>query len=354
MKVRFLSMILVALVIFAGCEKDDNITTPNAYTPTDSTWTDGAGGYNVRLNATTVGHYRYYDLTNRQVVEISDAASHSNGLWQVAFSRYLGKTNGGASGSANMKAVDLAAVGLADSVNFEAIATAPAIADSLWHVDETTFAISSDWYIYTGPPLHQILSARKTYYVKSAAGKYAKMTIDTLRNSTMSSAGIATVRFVYQADGSTTFTESVHTVDLNATAGPAYLSFATGAAVVIADPLSSMAWDVMLDGYDIKLNGTIHGPGAAGALESELSFELTTSVPAGAPFFQDNYLSVFGDASTNSWFSYGAQHELGSKNHVYLLKTAGGTVFKMQMKNYYLIVNGASQSGWIQFRFKQL
>jgi len=353
MKLRFLSLMLVALAVFVGCDKDDKITNPNTYTPTDSTWTDGAGGYNVRLNATTNGRFRYYDLTNRQVVEVSEAGSHSSALWQVAFSRYLGKVNGGASGDAGMTAVDLATIGNPDSVNFDSISTVPTVDSSAWQADRVARAVEG-WYDYN-PGTHEFLPSHKAYIVKTATGKYAKMEIDSLGNLSRSGVGLAVIKYVYQDDGTNNLRDSTKRVTLDCSNGAGFFSFATGGRVAVGDQWNSTSWDFKLEDFELALNSTINGLGTASAVMSDSSFDdITSGWNGGSPFFQDSYLSVFGSASDHPWFSYGAQHELSSKNHVYLLKTMGGTVFKMQIKNYYMIVDGASQGGWIQFRFKQL
>lgn len=352
MKVRLLTLMLAVLAfVVVGCEKDDDSpTNPGTYTPADSTWSDGSGGYNVRLNATTNGRYRYYDLANRAVVDVSEAQAGANNLWTLAFSRYLGKLNGGASGAAGVKGVDLAMLGSADSVNFDNVTT-PAIADSLWQEDEVSLAVTG-WYNYDFMT-HQFRPSHKAYILKSASEKYAKMELDSLV-AARSGIAKAFVRYLYQADGSTNLTGTPQRVELDCSSGAGYFSFANG-AVTVADPMTSSAWDFKIEGFDVKLNCPINGPGMASAVMSDSTFdEITNGSNGGSPFFQDSYLSVFGSASEHPWFRYGAQHELSSKNHVYLIKTAAGTIYKMQLQNYYLVVGGASQSGWIQFRFKQL
>ncbi len=357
MKLRFLPILFAMVAIFVGCEKDDDSpTNPGTYTPSDSTWSDGSGGYNVRLNATSSSAYRYYDLSNRSVVEITDWQSSTNMVWDLAFRRFMGKTNGGASGGAGMKAVDMASLNFADSTNFDAVASVPAIADSLWMEDRMTLAIpDADWWWYTGPPNHWILPTKTTFMIKTAIGKFGKVSIDSLALSTMSRAGMVTLKFVYQTDGSTNIGGAAQFATIDATTGPAYFSFSTGGSVAIATPSNSTAWDLMIDGYSIKLNSSLSGPGMAGAIKSDTTFDATVTVPAGQPFNQDGSISVFGTDSVMPWFNYlELNRTLLTKNHVYLLRTSANVTYKMQITNYYMVVGGTSQSGWMQFRFKQL
>jgi len=352
-----LSILLVCTTIFFfGCEKDDGSpTNPNTYTPTDSTWSDSTRGYNVRLNATSYSSYRYYSLANHDMVSISDAQASVSNNWELAFRRYYGKINGGASGGAGLRAVDLASLSISDSVNFEGVTVVPMIADSLWQEDELTLAIAdSAWWYYTGPPNHLILATRQTFVLKTASGKYAKMVIDSLAGSTRTSAGILTVKFVYQADGMTHLNGVEQLTTLDATANPAYFSFASGGAVSVADPMMSQAWDFVVDGFSIRLNSAASGPGMAASIKSDTTFNATLEAPVGPPYSQDMSVSVFGTESLDPWFNYNQQHELISKRHVYVVRTSANLYYKLQIENYYMVVGGASQGGWMQFRYKQL
>jgi len=315
-----IALALSALFFAVGCEKDDSTgpTGPGPYTPSDSTWSDGSGGYYVRLNATSSSSFRYYDLANRQVVSITDAEARTNNIWTFAFMRYSGKTNGGVSGSSDVRAVDLARIGHADSVNFDAVTSVPAIDSSAWESDRTSYALV-DWWIYTGPPAHQILPSRKVYVLKTAGGKYAKMTIDSISDYGRSHVGTLAIKFVYQADGSATLSGPARWSNLDCSSGTAYFSFATGGAVAIADPMTSLDWDFQVSGFDIKLNSSLHGRGQAAVFAPDTTFDALLAAPIGPPYAKDGAISVFGSLEVNPWFNYGAQHELISKNHVYIL-----------------------------------
>ena len=143
--------------------------------------------------------------------------------------------------------------------------------------------------------------------------------------------------------------------NLDCSAGSAYFSFATGGAVVVNDPMNSTAWDFKVDGWDIKLNSAIHGPGQAAVSPGGTDFDAVTDAPnAPQAYMTDGLTSIFGTATEHPWFRYSDQHELITKNHVYLLKFPDNRIFKLQIENYYKIVSGSPQSGWVQFRFREI
>lgn len=285
MKLRFLSIYIIAIAILSGCENnDDSPTSSGIYTPGDSTWSDGSGGYHVRLKATSYDRYRYYDLSTRSVIDLADADALTDNSWQLGFRRYFGKINGGTSGAGDMKAVDLAALNHPDSIDYNDIVTLPFIADSLWESDSLSLAIADeDWWFYTGAPAHQILPTRKAFILKTAAGKFAKFTIDSISGSSRDAVGIVGLKYVYQSDGSTNLNGETRLAELDASAHPVYFLFDEGQTVQIGNPLTSTEWDLQISGYQIRLNSASSGPGSAAALPSDTTFDAIVDAPVGPP-----------------------------------------------------------------------
>jgi hypothetical protein len=122
--------------------------------------------------------------------------------------------------------------------------------------------------------------------------------------------------------------------------------------------MTSTAWDIWFKDYDARINGGISGPGQAALLPyGPTPIESVTSAPVEAPFFTDHISSVFGSPTVggSEWYNYFQDqgHLIASKHHVYILKFASGTHFKLQVTDYYLVVNGQAQSGWVTMRFKE-
>ena len=358
---RLYIVLLVGLVFILGCSDAKSPTQP-AYTPTDSTWSDGSGGYYARLDATASGQYRYFDLDTRQVVSLSESAAATSSAWNLAFSRINGKLNGGAAGPLGVKGVDLATLGDADSTAFDSISSVPAIADDQWKEDVKNF-VFSPWYDYD-PVQHVLVPTRNLFVMKTATGKYAKVLVDSLINAGMPpNMGTIVLKYVYQPDGSTNLAEQAQYARLDGSDGSVFFSFATGGAVNVADPMNSTAWDIWFDAYDAKINASIHGPGTAAVYPMYLEnnvFDAVTQAPSGTGqggYFNDAIASIFGapTVSGSEWYDYNpVVHEIVSKHHIYILKFPDATHYKLQIANYYLVVEGTPQSGWVTLRFKEL
>ncbi len=359
----FAAIFVVAFM--AGCSKTDNtVTQPNNFTPTDSTWSDGAGGYFGRLDATSSVHSKYYSLVTRQVANLSDAQSHTSADWTLSFSRINGKLNGGASGPGLVSGADLAKIGNSDSTRFDSISTLPAISPNAWKQDAVSYAIGN-WYDYN-IQTHTISPNRNVYVVKTTSGKFAKVLIDSLKNVGQAGPGAVTVKFVYQPNGSDSLNGAVTEVDLDCSTGTGYFSFAQGHGISVADPSTSTDWDfAVVPGWNIKTNGGSSGPGNTGVYpmyQENNDFATVTHAPnvqIGQGYFQDALSGVFGDPldPTTTWYNYNSTtHEIISKGHVYVLQvgTNNPTYFKLAITNYYLIVAGSPVSGWITLHYKQL
>lgn len=357
MNLKIAFLVLAVLVLGWGCGEDDNpADTGGTWTPADCTWADGSGGYYLRLNASSSASYRYYDLVGRQVVEVSDAAAAADNRWHLAFKRYAGKLNGGASGTLGVEGVDLADLGLADSTDFDAVTSVPPEAAGAWESDYLSLVFDG-WYIYI--PGQGVDLTRNLFLVKCSSGGYAKVVIDSIWDHFIPP-DMGSVRLRYVWSATTDLSGAARTATVTVESGRALWSFARG-DTVNADPTASTDWDLMFQAYDVRTNSGVSGPGTAAVLPmGGAPFESVGTVPAGAPFFTDSYASVFTGPVTDDgsqWYEYRQQnnvHELVSRRHVYIIKLPGDRHFKLQIQNYYLVVGGTPQSGWLTMRFKEL
>ncbi|MHB1170576.1 MAG: HmuY family protein, partial [Longimicrobiales bacterium] len=122
--------------------------------------------------------------------------------------------------------------------------------------------------------------------------------------------------------------------------------FATG-AVSDADD-----WDIMLDGFEIRINGGVSGDGNAAALlsldEDFADIDDASDAPS-AQYRADAYGGVF---AATPWYRYNLDnnHTIFPTFDVYLIDT-GDTVYKVQVIGYYSVAGDARH---VSFRYEAL
>ena len=124
------------------------------------------------------------------------------------------------------------------------------------------------------------------------------------------------------------------TVDATDRENWAYINFTEGETIDIADPATSMAWDLGFKRTAVIVNGGVSGPGKTGALAFEdISFEDVLKAPEDGYVSDTDQIATF--ARSDSWYTY-----TGPPNHwilpnpkVYVLRIAADT--KMQPANPY-------------------
>ncbi len=348
--VSSLLFILLFGLFAIGCEDDDDggdsITDPN-----------GEDANEFQIDATSHDHYAYFNLTTGSMVDVSDEQAEGSNDWHIAFKRYEAKINGGVSGPLGIKAVDLEKIGHEKGTDFDGLTEVPALEEDYWQTDDIKLVLDG-WYIYD-PETHEVNPSGRLFAMRTADGKYAKIeVVDTIKVAGRGMIGGVGLKYALGEQSASSYGES-HNVQLNDDGGNSiFFSFDAGGEVQIADPEASTEWDIWFDGFDAKINGGIHGPGACAVYpiyRENNNYDELTEVPMdmGGSYEEDTISSIFDE-----WYNYGGEghgpHELWSKGHVYLLKIDAGTVFKLEIANYYKSVEGDAVSGWITIRYLEL
>ena len=89
-----------------------------------------------------------------------------------------------------------------------------------------------------------------------------------------------------------------------------YINLTKGETVDIADPATSMAWDLGFKQTAVIVNGGVSGPGKTGALAlKDISFEVVLEAPAEGDYVSDtDQIATF--ARGDGWYTY-----TGPPNH---------------------------------------
>lgn len=136
-----------------------------------------------------------------------------------------------------------------------------------------------------------------------------------------------------------------------------YVQLATGTEVKPQDPLHSSDWDLALQRFQIKVNGGINGQGGVEvALVTNTAFPALTTAPK-TGYVTDQTDSADEDTEpdyaflqTGTWYNYNPMnHVLTPKEQVYVVRSATGSYYKIQMTGYY---DQAGSSGFPAFRWQ--
>lgn len=152
----------------------------------------------------------YFSFKEGKEVAVEEDKHATDTSWDIAFNRYNVRTNSGKSGNGKGGALDTG------KKEFSEVETVP----------EGTFVVDADYEItasFTGQGVTTIMSTaneplskaiefagppptytptNQVFIVKTADGKYVKLTIDSFYNDEAVS-GYITFRYVYQPDGTT-------------------------------------------------------------------------------------------------------------------------------------------------------
>jgi hypothetical protein len=130
-----------------------------------------------------------------------------------------------------------------------------------------------------------------------------------------------------------------------------YLDLGVPEVVEVADPKTSLAWDLALVGYDVLTNGGLSGPGDGWAFGPlSVSFFAFPEEPIEVPF---RILDGAGGTFLG-WYAYdGTTHTVYSRYHVYGVRS-GDKLYKLQILGYYGDVEGAPVSALYQLRYAEV
>lgn len=354
---RLLLLALTALLLMiAGCSNDENGPTGSVPQNTAvSTWVPSGQMWRSVVDGSSHDHYTGFSFTTNDTVT-AGLPKVMAGIWDIAFQRDAVKLNGGASSDngGDVVAMDLGAV------DFDAVTIADTAGKS-WTADQILYYIN-DWYDYN-PVTHQLTANRNVWSMIDAEGdNYVKFQVDSMVGAGMPpDMGTVYLKYFYQSTaGSTNLSGTGVEVAIPVNSARTYFDFSSGSVVSPGIPDNSTDWDIFFYSYEIGQNGGINGSGDCGAFpafgeladqgEDPFDFDAFVAQPAGAPMFPDIANSVLTD-----WYNYTGppSHQLLSKNHVYLLQTAG-EVYKLQIESYYSDVSGVPTSGWYTFVWKQM
>jgi hypothetical protein len=301
--------------------------------------------------------WTYVDLGSpARSVAVSDPGASSD--WDLGFYATSVMLNGGAAGPAGVSgycvcqnagatnAQLLAMTPESELAAFEAVTAAQIPTDDgAWQSDALAAAIAG-WYRYD-PATHVVSAATdKAWKVRTADGTaFAKLRVAKIEAASRTDAGRVTLEFAVQSSRGAPMGE-VRTlvVDLS-TSGKVYVDLRAGA---VSD---ASKWDLLLEGYAIRVNGGVSGSGKAGAVAADQSFaaiadasDLTDSHYRG-----DAYGGVF---DTHRWYRYNldGDHQVWPTYDVYLIRR-GEEVYKVQITGYY---GPAGEPRHITFRYAKL
>jgi len=338
---------LVAALVAAGCSDDDNPSNPGGDDALGTFWVTDGAYWHVRVDATSSSALTGYSFADKDTVPAPKAPPSP---WDIAFRREVVKLNGGDSGSGDVEGADL---GAADYAGVDAADSAAAT----WEPDAVQPFIE-DWYTYN-PQTHQFTLTQNVYSMLDASGDhFVKVRVDSLSGDLgPGSMGDVHLTYYYQPEeGSPNLPGPTQTAVISVGTGAGYFDFSSGTQVTPADPASSLEWDVKFENFTLAMNGGASGPGnAAGfwaytTLGNEPSdIDAFTLQPSGAPLFSDTAGSALTD-----WYDYDdVTHILSSKNHVYLIRSAG-RLYKLQILGYYAKQGGTSVSGIYSFKWNEI
>ncbi|MCK6589035.1 MAG: HmuY family protein [Polyangiaceae bacterium] len=135
--------------------------------------------------------------------------------------------------------------------------------------------------------------------------------------------------------------------------GRVFVELTTPAVVEVpGDPLTSTAWDMAFEGYDVFTNSGVSGPGESGALGPYAPAIFDSGIDPGAPILTRDAIG----GPFHLWYGYdytNPAHVLYSRFHVFGVKD-GDRLWKVQVLSYYGEVEGAPVSALYRIRYAEL
>ncbi len=328
----------LALLALSACASDD-VIGPGAL-PRQGSFT---------LDARSA--WVYVSLADSAIVTPSPSANESAN-WDIAFFATNVTLNGGAAGPGGVSGACLcqnaaatnnevlAMTPTSELPDFEAVTTTPA--GTTFTTDALTPAVSG-WFTGTGAAA--VADTAKHWLVRLAdSTAYALVRVKQITAPSATNAGSVTLEYRLQANSAAAL-GAAQTLVVDLATGAKRVDLNTGALSTDA-----AAWDLLLDGFTIRVNSGITGIGKAAAAVGTGEFgTATTAVTAANAYRQDAYAGIFG---TSRYYRYNlaGDNRISPTFDVYLIRR-GATTYKLQVIGYY------SETGvarFITFRWARL
>ncbi len=335
--------ILAGLTVLAACSESDVIGPPLQDEQV--------------LTVDAVDGWAYVAL-GEPAAEVTVADPSASADWDIAFNATRVMLNGGASGPGavrgycvcqNAGATDAqvqAMTAAGELADFEAVGVSSIPAsETAWESDVLDPAIA-DWYAYDFATHTVTADPTQVWRIRGAGAdpEYAKFHVTAISDATQAG-GRVTIEFAVQPAAGAPM-GSAQTVVLDGRTAPVYFDFAAGAVSDASD------WDIVLDGFEIRINGGVSGTGNAAALLSpDDTFESIDDASDALPqlYRGDAYGGVF---AAQPWYRYDldGNHTIFPTFDVYLIDT-GAAVYKLQVISYYSVTG---ESRHVSFRYEPL
>lgn len=344
---------LSAMPFAAGCANDlapadDEIVSP----PGDDDDDDGgfptvSGAFTHTVAPDGVLVTTVVDATDAegwQPLDLDTGLAAEDGAWELAFSRFRIRVNGGVSGDGGVEVAAL--VGRA----FDDVDRAPADGwTSAWEdgedddqePDNAFNNGTDDWYDYE-LSTHTLTPRDVTYVVRSTDDAYFKLRFDDYYDQAGSPA-VITFRWAEvdpPGDDQSTIPEDAFFVD--ASDREAWVHVAVGEGVVeVDDPAEDLGWDVAFQRVNVRTNSGTSGPGLGGARldESGLPYDAISQATTFG-YVEDAILEserpgvepTSGNEVLGRWWDYdGATRTVSPGDRTYVLRTADGGYAKLRV-----------------------
>lgn len=277
--------------------------------------------------------------------------------WDIAFFASSVMLNGGDSGSAgvvghcicqnaNATAAQIMAMTPRSELGaFEAVSAEHIPTDEAAWISDGLVPSITGWYRYD-VSTHAISAVpERVWKVRTADGNsFAKLRISDIEGASRTNAGKVTLHFATQASaGAPMSTHQTLVVDLSGDA-EVYIDLKKG------ELSDASSWDLLLEGYTIRLNSGVSGSGRAGATLVNEDFAAIDDASdlSDTHYRADGYGGVFDE---HSWYRYDPKdHQIWPSYDVYLIRR-GDVVYKVQIVGYY---NAQGDARHVTFRYARL
>lgn len=214
-KLFFITIALTGILL-TNCKKDDDNNPGN----NDTTKISDTSFFTKTfvINASSHSTWAYFSFAKGDTVKITEPGNSLD--WDIAFERYMVKTNGGKSGIGQCEAFKSAVKG---QTGFDNLKLVP---DSAVYMPDDTVVVYGynpanpsvptinkyilneplyNWYTIKPGTSSTLVPVDNIYIVKTAKGKYVKLWIQSYYSDIDAKAGYIKILYSYQGRGTKTF-----------------------------------------------------------------------------------------------------------------------------------------------------